>query len=104
MVAGRRHVINAQTGTSYTTVLADQGKMITRSNAGASTHDWPSHGNAAIPTGTLITVANIGAGTVTHQAGSGAGLVAGGTFTQVQGQIVTAVKVGTGATGTWLIS
>jgi hypothetical protein len=103
MVAGRRHVVNAQTGTAYTVVLADQGKMITRSNASASTMEWPANATA-IPVGTCIEVLNLGAGTITHSAAASAGLVTGSTTTQAQGKRLTAFKVGTGTTNTWLLA
>jgi hypothetical protein len=67
-------VINAQTGTSHTLALTDAGKQITRSNAGASTQTFPQNSDAAIPIGTQIRILNIGAGTVTLQAGTGATL------------------------------
>jgi hypothetical protein len=57
--------LNDQTGTSYTPVLADQYQvLITRSNAGASTLTIPTNASVAFPVGTVITVLNKGAGTV----------------------------------------
>jgi len=86
--------INAQTGTSYTLALSDAGKMITRSNAGASTQDLPSNATAAIPIGTMIHILNIGAGAVTVQAGSGATLTGANTVLQ-QDERAMVVKTST---------
>lgn len=61
--------LNAQTGTTYTTVLADSYQMlITQSNASANAIKIPTNANVAHPIGTVITVLNIGAGTCTISA------------------------------------
>lgn len=63
------YAINAQTGTTYTPVLTDQYQtLITRSNASASTLTIPTNASVAFATGTVITVLNKGAGTVTISA------------------------------------
>lgn len=63
--------INAQTGTSYTTVLADQNRFITMTNASASTLTIPPNSSVAYATGTVIYVQQLGAGQVTLTPGSG---------------------------------
>jgi hypothetical protein len=63
--------INAQTGTTYTLVLADASKLITCSNASAVTVTVPPNSSVAFPTGTQITIAGIGVGIVTIAQGSG---------------------------------
>ena len=61
--------LNDQTGTTYTPVLTDQYQvLITRSNASASTLTIPTNASVAYPVGTVITVLNKGAGTVTISA------------------------------------
>lgn len=60
--------INAQTGTTYTLVLADHGKYITASNAGAITISIPTNATAAIPVGASVDLIQIGVGQVTVQA------------------------------------
>lgn len=60
--------INAQTGTTYTFVLADQGKYITASNASAQTYSIPTNASVAFPIGTSIDLFQLGAGQVTVQA------------------------------------
>lgn len=63
--------INAQTGTSYTLVLADKAKFVTMSNASASTLTVPPNSSVAFPVGTVIDGAQLGAGQVTLTAGAG---------------------------------
>ncbi|MPN50784.1 hypothetical protein SDC9_198417 [bioreactor metagenome] len=63
--------INAQTGTSYTLVLADQSKLVTMSNASANTLTIPLYSSVAYPTGAWIDVVNTGAGSCTITAASG---------------------------------
>lgn len=94
--------INAQTGTTYTLVLNDAGKQITRSNGSASTQDVPSNSTAAIPIGTVIHTLNIGAGTVTVQAGSGATLV--GDTSLAQNKLAILRKISTNGWHSSIIS
>jgi hypothetical protein len=62
---------NAQTGTSYTLVLGDAGKVVTASNSSAITVTVPPSGDVAYATGSQITVLQKGAGQVTFAQGSG---------------------------------
>jgi len=60
---------NAQTGTTYTFVLADaDNKLVTASNASAQTYSIPTNATTAFPIGTQINLIQIGAGQVTIQA------------------------------------
>jgi hypothetical protein len=60
---------NAQTGTTYTFVLADaDNKLVTASNASAQTYSIPTNATTAFPIGTQINLIQIGAGQVTVQA------------------------------------
>jgi hypothetical protein len=62
---------NAQTGTTYTFVLADaDNKLVTASNASAQTYSIPTNATTAFPIGTQINIIQIGAGQVTVQAAS----------------------------------
>lgn len=56
---------NAQTGTTYTLVLADAGQNVDMNNAAANTLTIPLNAAAAFPIGTMITVTQIGAGATT---------------------------------------
>ena len=99
--------INAQTGTTYTFVLADQGKYITASNASAQTYSIPTNASVAFPIGTSIDLIQIGAGQVTVSAASSGtttiystGATAAAPKTRVQYSALTCKKV---ATDTWHI-
>ena len=59
---------DAQTGTTYTTVLNDNGQVITMNNASANTLSIPTNASVAYPVGTQINVLQIGAGQTTIQA------------------------------------
>jgi hypothetical protein len=59
---------NAQTGTTYTFVLADKDKLVTASNASAQTYSIPTNASVAYPIGTQINIIRIGAGQVTINA------------------------------------
>ena len=78
--------INAQTGTTYTTVLTDSNKLITLSNGSAITITIPPNSSVAYPIGTVIACMQLGSGTVTTAQGSGVtirsrnGLVSNGQY------------------------
>lgn len=59
--------INAQTGTSYTLALTDatNTKFLTLSNATAVTLTVPTNATVAFPIGSIIALAQLGAGQVT---------------------------------------
>lgn len=70
---------NAQTGTTYTFVLADaDNKLVTASNAAGQTYTIPTDATTAFPTGTQLNLIQIGAGQVTVQGASGVTLVSTG--------------------------
>ena len=61
--------LNAQTGTTYTSVLNDSYQtLVTMSNASANAFKIPTNATVAHPIGTVITVLNIGAGLTTISA------------------------------------
>jgi len=73
-VSGKTSVttsFNQQSGTSYTLVLADRGKLVECSNASAITLTVPPNSSVAYPTGTVIDILQTGAGQVTVAPGSG---------------------------------
>lgn len=57
--------LNAQTGTSYSLVLTDNGKMVTLNNGSAITLTIPTNASVAFPTGAMIDLCQLGAGQVT---------------------------------------
>lgn len=63
-IASSDEFVNAQTGTAYTYLTADKGKLVTHSNAGAIAGTLPQAG-ASFPAGWWMDVQNTGAGTLT---------------------------------------
>ena len=57
--------LNAQTGTAYTLVLADNAKVVTLSNASAITVTVPTNASVAFPIGVQVNLVQLGAGQVT---------------------------------------
>jgi hypothetical protein len=97
--------INAQSGTTYTTVLADNGKLVTQTNASPITTTIPPNSSVAYPVGAQINVAQLGAGKVTFAQGAGVTIVSTGATASapaLRAQYSTATAVQT-ATDTWLI-
>ena len=94
--------INAQTGTTYTTVLTDDGKLITCSNASAIALTIPPNSSVAYGIGTQINIAQLGAGTVTITAGAGVTLNSAGTKLKTDAQYAVATCVKTD-TNTWFV-
>ena len=100
--------LNAQTGTTYTFVLADaDNKLVTASNASAQTYSIPTNANVAYAIGSQINIIAIGAGQVTINAvtsGTTTVLSNGGTAAspklRVQYSSATLIKV---ATDTWYV-
>lgn len=73
--------INAQTGTTYTLVLADASKLVTMTNAAANTLTVPPNSAVAFPVGTRLMVQQKGAGSTTLAAGAGVTINAPSTVT-----------------------
>lgn len=80
--------LNAQTGTTYTFALTDNGKLVTASNASAQTYSIPTNATTAFAVGTQINIIQIGAGQVTIQAAS-----SGTTTVSSTGATATAPKL-----------
>jgi trimeric autotransporter adhesin len=59
---------DAQTGTTYTTVLDDNSQIVTMNNGSGNTLSIPTNASVAYPIGTQINVLQIGAGQTTIQA------------------------------------
>jgi hypothetical protein len=93
--------INAQTGTSYTTVLGDDGKLITADNASAITLTIPPNGTVAYGIGTQINIMQLGAGQVTITPGAAVTIRSAGSKlkTSAQYAVATCVKI---ASDTWV--
>lgn len=92
--------LNAQTGTTYTTVLADNGKLVTLSNASPITLTVPLNSSVAYATGAIINIQQIGAGQVTVVGASGVTLTSTGATattpkTRAQYSAASIIKTGT---------
>jgi hypothetical protein len=101
-------ILNAQTGATYTFVLADaDNKLVTASNASAQTYSIPTNANVAYPVGAQINIIAIGAGQVTINAVTSGtttvlsnGASAAAPKLRVQYSSATCIKV---ATDTWYV-
>ena len=92
--------INAQTGTTYTFVLADAGKMVTSSNGSAQTLTVPPNSSVAYAVGTQVIVQNIGSANATLAEGSGVTINSKDDNKEIDGQFAAATLIKT-ATNTW---
>jgi hypothetical protein len=92
--------LNAQTGTTYTPVLTDNGKLVTLSNASAITVTVPTNASVAYATGAQINIQAIGAGQVTVAGDTGVTVNGTGNKLRTQWSAGTLVKT---ATNTWTL-
>lgn len=92
--------LNAQTGTTYTPVLTDNGKLITLSNASAIAVTVPTNASVAYPVGAQLNLQQIGAGQVTIAGDTGVTVNGTGTKTRAQWSAATLVKTDT---NTWTL-
>lgn len=60
-----QEIVNAQTGTSYTYLTGDRGKLVSHSNAAAIAGTLAQAGSTGFPSGWWMDVQNTGAGTLT---------------------------------------
>lgn len=98
----RVRALNAQTGTTYTPVIADSGKIVTLSNASPIAVTIPANSSVAYEIGAELVFIVIGAGQATFTAGIGVTLLSStGFFTSAaQYSVITATK---DATDTWVL-
>jgi len=79
---------NADSGSSYTAVLTDNGKVVTMDNGSGNTFRIPTNASVAFPIGTQINVLSIGAGQTTINA-----VTSGTTTINSTGATATAPKL-----------
>ena len=94
--------VNAQTGTSYTSVIGDAFKTVTMSNGSANKLTIPPNSSVAYAVGDRIDVVMLGSGTTSIQGGSGVTVNAVSTGTvaiAAQFAAVSCLKI---ATDTWV--
>ena len=101
-VATAMIAINAQTGTTYSVVLSDDGKLLTCDNAASIAVTIVPNSSVAFGIGTQINIMQLGAGTVTITAGAGVTLNSDGAKlkTNAQYAVATCAKI---ATDTWVV-
>ncbi len=95
--------VNTQTGTTYTLVLGDTGKMVTLNNAGAITLTVPPHSGVALVAQAEIDIVQLGAGQVTVSPGSGVTIISYGSKVALAGQYAAATLKQTATQDTWLL-
>ena len=94
--------INAQTGTTYSLVLSDSGKLVTLNNASGITMTFPTYASIGITTGAVVYFAQLGAGTVGFTGAAGVSVrTTPGLFLRTQYSTASAIKI---ATNEWLVS
>lgn len=88
--------VNAQTGTTYTFVLADGLRLTTASNAASSTYTVPPQSSVVWLANSVIRLVNYGAGVVTVAGGSGV-TVTNAAKTLAQFESVALIRTGSDA-------
>ena len=93
--------LNAQTGTTYTLVLADAHKLVTLSNASGITLTIPTNSSVAFDIGDQVSIVQLGAGQVTV-GGAGVTLRSQGSKLKLNGiySAATLIKI---ATDEWVL-
>ena len=86
-----KFTINEQTGTAYTLVGSDAGKLIKMTNAAANTLTVPPNSSVAFDIGVTINVVNYGAGQTTLTAGAGVTIYSYNSALGITGQYGQAV-------------
>jgi hypothetical protein len=98
--------ITTDTSTGYTTVLSDNGKLITLSNASAITATIPPNSSVAYPVGAQLNFVQLGAGQVTFTQGAGVTIVSTGATAsapKTRAQYSSATAIQTSANN-WLVA
>lgn len=93
---------NNQSGTTYTPVATDAGKVVTLTNGSAITVTVPTNASVAFPVGTQITFAQTGAGQVTFAGAVGVTLNSADGALKLRTQYSSGTLIKT-ATNAWLL-
>ena len=96
---------NAQTGTTYTLALGDSdsgSEIVTLDNASAIAVTVPTNASVAFPTGSRVTLIQLGAGQVIISGDGGVTVNSQGSKNKIAGQYGVAQLVKT-ATDTWVL-
>tara|TARA_R110000868_G_scaffold287312_1_gene547696 strand:+ start:147 stop:536 length:390 start_codon:yes stop_codon:yes gene_type:complete len=93
---------NAQTGTTYTLVLTDAGKLVTLNNASAIALTVPTNASVAFAVGDQINLLQLGAGQVTVAGDAGVTVSSEGAKLKLKAQYAIGTLVKTGTDG-WVL-
>jgi hypothetical protein len=93
---------NAQTGTTYTLVLTDAGKLVTLNNGSAIALTVPTNASVAFDIGDQINLLQLGAGQVTVAGDAGVTVGSEGTKLKLKDQYAIGTLVKTD-TDTWVL-
>jgi hypothetical protein len=97
--------INAQTGTTYTTVLADNNTLVTLTNGSSIALTIPLNSSVAYPVGAQLNLAQLGVGVVTIAGAGGVTIVSTGATAAtptLRARYSTATAIQT-STDNWLV-
>jgi hypothetical protein len=98
----KKVAFNVQTGTTYTLVLGDAGKLITLNNGSAITLTVPAEATVVFPTGSRVDIAQLGAGQVTIASAGGVTVNAKDGDNKLDGQYSAATLIYRGS-DVWLM-
>ena len=94
--------VNTQTGTTYTLVIGDKGKVVEMNNGSSNTCTVPPNSSVAFPVGSRLAVTRYGAGSTTIVAGSGVTLRSSGSGLAIDAQYGV-VEIYKRATDEWVV-
>jgi hypothetical protein len=94
--------VNTQTGTTYTLVIGDKGKVVEMNNGSSNTCTVPPNSSVAFPVGSRLLVTRYGAGSTTIVAGSGVTLRSSGSVLAIDAQYGV-VEIYKRATDEWVV-
>jgi hypothetical protein len=92
---------NTSTGSTYTLVLTDAGKVLPISNSSANTVTVPTNASVAFPTGTAVTLVQTGTGQTSVTGASGVAVYSESSKLKLRGQYAAATLLKTD-TDTWV--
>lgn len=101
LISSTAVAVNTQVGTTYTAALADDGQLVTMSNASACTFTIPTNVAVPFPVGAMLTIQQLGAGQITVVGSGGVTVNTPSTSTaRAQYSTISAVQV---AANTWVL-
>jgi hypothetical protein len=95
--------VNAQTGTTYTLVLSDAGKLVSMNNSASNTLTVPLNASVAFSIGTVVNIVSLGVGQTTIAAASGVTIYSYGSKTKLTGRYSQAALIKR-TTDSWVLA